>query len=710
MLLQQLSIVILWSFLLSFGNSLHAEDRKPPAKKSGAHANLNMDRVMHITYGSPSWNLDSTKVDSAYLILRDNNTGKLVQIQLEETEPDSSQFSGQFSVQLSDSEKVSPEIYIPPKELRGSDKDNKKLYEMIQAGKLQRKPVIVKKNEKGQPVLDVYDTREQAEAGLKAYEEEQRLGQELRHKKALKPMTSSAATAAAAAAERKAQLEKLALEAVKNVQDRVRMEQIERQKATERAEQARKMSEAERAARRARAVIINGEAMALYDQGDFVKAEGKFKQAVDLDPDNKDYYYKYGITLYRNQKFNDALVALKIAKVQPALDLEKKYYMGLVHFRLSELDNAIRQFQEVGKSSDPNLGPSSVFYVGVIQFAQEKYDAAKKSFETVIDTSKDPRLDDQAEEYIDKIAGAMAFQKLRENKFTLMAVVGAMYDSNVLLTPDSLPGGAKPSNIADFRLMTIADLQYRPVLNEHHEWAPHFTANLTNSLKSEAAPADPFMYTLAAPYSYTGMAWKKGYKFTANPGYDILYMDPTKSGKKTQQQASSYLGLDNTFVMSKDWVSTYSLEYRNNKSYDVTANGPDDANSTQYTLRTIQTVFLDKGRKQSLLPNLGIIRNAAKGSNKSYNRYDLGATYVKPVAWGMGLNLGVAYYQMTYPTLVPTVRVDKNYTFTAGVSKPIKDWVIWGLAANYMKNASTDVASAYTKFSVITTATFITNF
>ncbi len=95
---------------------------------------------MHITYGSPSWNTDSAKVDTAYLILRDKDSGRFVQIQLEETEPDSSQFAGHFSVSLGDKETISPEIYVPPRELRNSDPDNKKLYEMIREGKLPRKP------------------------------------------------------------------------------------------------------------------------------------------------------------------------------------------------------------------------------------------------------------------------------------------------------------------------------------------------------------------------------------------------------------------------------------------------------------------------------------------------------------------------------------------------------------------------------------------
>jgi tetratricopeptide (TPR) repeat protein len=287
-----------------------------------AHAE-GANSIMRISYASQAWNTDSKKVDTAFVVLRDKGTGKLVTIQLEETEPDSSEFSGQFSISLPDIEKFQPEVYIPPQELRGHDPDNKKLLAMIQASKLSRKPLILKRNSRGQTVVDVYDTREQAESALKAYQEQQKLAQEMRRKKPLKPMTGDSAMAAAQAVERKAALDKLAFEATQHAQDRVRLEQIERQKAKEREEHEHQLTEQERAERQEKARQVGAEALALYDQSDFSGAEGKFKQAIELDPENKDYYYKYGITLYRNQKFNDALVVLKIAKVEPNLELER---------------------------------------------------------------------------------------------------------------------------------------------------------------------------------------------------------------------------------------------------------------------------------------------------------------------------------------------------------------------------------------------------
>ena len=677
----------------------HAQD-----KKSAAHREVEYGKVLHISYASPSWNADSTKIDSAFLILRDKTTGKIARIQLEETEPDSSQFQGRFSVSMTNQGTITPEIYIPPKDLRNNDA---KLLEVIKEGKLPRKPVIWTRNEKGQPLLDVYDTRDQAEAALKAYEETQRLEQEARHRKLMSDKEIKALTAEA---EHKAQLEKAALEAAKREQDRIRLEQLEKQKAAERAEAERRMTEEQRAKRREQAEALNAEALEFYNKGEYSEAESRFKKAVELDHESKDYYYKYGVTLYRLQKFNDALVALKMANVRPEIENEKKYFMGLVYYRLGELDNGLQQFGDVAKSNDPNLGPSGMFYAGVILYTQEKYDPAKKQFENVIDTSKDPKLDDQAEAYIDRVASAMAFQKMREKRWTFTGTLGLMYDSNILLSPDNSSSEAQGTGKGDFRLLTVGDIAYRALFTEKYEFVPHFSANLTNSAKSSSAPGDPFLYDLAAPWSWKGTLGGKVSKLTLTPGYELLWMDPTDTGTKHEEMASYFVGLDESIVYTKSWVSTYSLQYRHDQSYDLVSEGDEDLTSNQYTIRTTQTLFLDQARKQALLPMVDYVRNSARGKDKTYAKYDLGITYARPAWWGTTWNLGLTFYQSRYTAMDTAERIDNDYTVSTGVSKPIKDWIIWGLSGSYTRNGSTDANFEYTKYLVLTTATFVVDF
>lgn len=666
--------------------------------------------IIYITYGSASWNTDSSKVDSAYLLMRDKNTSKIVQIQLEETEPDSSQFRGQFSVALGS--QIAPEVFVPPKEIRFLDRDNRKFYEMVQKNKLERKPAIQKKNEKGHVLFDVYDTREQAAAALKAYQEQLKLAKEQEERKLLEPVPGKASMEAAQQAERQAYLDKLAMEAAKNEQERIRLEQIERQRALERERLAKQASQQERARRQAQSQELENEALAFYNQGEFESAATKFKESVELDPENNSVYYKYGISLYRLNKFNEALVILKLAQVDEANELEKKYYMGLIHYRLGEIDPALRLFGEVARSKDKVMAPSASFYQGVVYFAQEKYEEAKKSFEVVLDTSSDPRLDEQAEEYIDKIAQAMIFKKLRENKWTASGTLGLLYDSNVLLAPDNVSTQGSATDIADFRLLTVADLEYRPVLNAHHEWRAKANVTMINSAQTKAAPADPWLYSLNLPYTYKGTLWKKGYKLSAQPGYEILYMDPTEAGKKTQILASPFLSLDNMFVMRRNWFSNYILELRlddSNLPASLNATGPDNSDATKVTLKTNQTFLMDKAGKEAMVATLGLVQNAAKGDNKKYQRYDAGVIYVRPTKWGAAWNIGLSIFKLHFPD-AQDERKDFNTTLTTGITKPVRDWVTWGIMGSYSSNASNIEANHYSKYTIMTTATFTSVF
>ena len=109
------------------------------------------------------------------------------------------------------------------------------------------------------------------------------------------------------------------------------------------------------------------------------------------------------------------------------------------------------------------------------------------------------------------------------------------------------------------------------------------------------------------------------------------------------------------------------------------------------------------------MPPGGLVRNAAVGDNKTYNRFEIGASYTRPIsswAWNIGLN----YYYLTYPSAA-VGREDNDYMLTTGVSKPLRDWVTWGLSAAYTSNASSQSdAYQYSKWTVLTTASFNTAF
>ncbi len=678
----------------------------PAAPNAPAETLSRSSRPMNIEYGSSSWNTDSRTIDTAYLVMKDKTTGKFVQIQLEETEPDSSQFDGQFHVNLSD-KALDPQVYVPPKELRNSERDYKKVHEMIQSNKLESKPLITKRNDKNQMVIDVYDTKEQAASAQKAWDEKQRLMSEAKHQKLLKQVPDRDKVKLATDVEQKAALNRLALAAADHEAERVRMDQIERQKAMEREKAANALSEKERNARKAQSKKLGEEAMAFYTKGEFPNAESKFREAVDLDPSNKTLLFRYGVSLYRLNKFNEAIVILKLAEVPPALEIEKKYFLGLTYYRLNELQSAKNTFREASASNDPIMGPSSMFYLGVVLFAQDDLDNAKKSFETVIDTSQDPRMDTQAEEYIERIAQALMFKKLQEKRWTLTGTIGANYDSNVTYSPDQSTSGSA-TKVSDIRYVTIGDVAYRAIYNQTHELSAKANVNLTNSSKTTAAVADPFIANLSLPYNHKGTAMGKGHVLGVKPAYETLHMAPT-GGTKTQLLTSLILDVDNTFVMKPNWFSTYTVQLRQDDFDIASSTGDDDFDAMKYTIKTTQSIYLDKARKEAVTGNLGVVMNNAKGDNKKYNRIEVGANLSRPMKWGYSWNAGLQAYQVKYAKASPD-RSDFNVALSLGLEKPIREWVTWTVTGTYTKNDSTNETTyEYSKYVIMTQAVFNTN-
>ncbi|HND86033.1 MAG TPA: tetratricopeptide repeat protein, partial [Pseudobdellovibrionaceae bacterium] len=90
--------------------------------------------------------------------------------------------------------------------------------------------------------------------------------------------------------------------------ERQRIEQDEAARRLKLIEEQKKLAAEEVATRKKKALEVADRANALYTQEKYIQAEELYKEASSLDPDNRKFYYSYGVTLFRNQKFNKALV------------------------------------------------------------------------------------------------------------------------------------------------------------------------------------------------------------------------------------------------------------------------------------------------------------------------------------------------------------------------------------------------------------------
>jgi tetratricopeptide (TPR) repeat protein len=661
------------------------------------------DQSMRLVYGSSTWNQDSTQLDSAFLFLRDRKSGKLIKIVLEETEPDSSVFSGSFAISLGKGAAVDPEVFIPPRTLRDNAEAAAKFNQLLSSGQVKGKPLVIHHDD-GVRVIDVFDTPDQAKRAEKAYAEKAKDEKAQKKTELLKPAVKPQDLDTAKIAQERALLNKLAQEAAQREAERVRLEQIELQKAMELERQARALTEKQRVERRRQAAELGAEGMAHYVNGEFPQAEEKFKKSVELDPENKSYYLNYGIALYRNEKLNDAMVILKLAPDAPTIIYEKKFYIALIHIRFKEWEPALALMRQVSAQRSSQLAPSAAFYEGIILFTQEEYEKAKEPFERTIDISNDPKMDDQAEAYLESLIGLIKQQQALKKKWFFNGMVGLTYDSNVLLTPDSDTAGTATEE-ADIRLALAGDGEYRFKNTKLKEFGAKASAYYLRSSKEEVSEADPFLINLSTPYTHKGYAFGKGYKFALKPAYELVYMDLDEDGTRESILQSFVIGADNTFVMRNDWFSAYNFEFRQDDAMYPSSAGDDNADALKISLKTTQTFMLDKTNKRALIGNAGYLQNSAKGKEKYYDRIDIGVSYMQPTSWGASWVSSLNYYISHYAQSSDG-RKDKNLTLSTGVTKPYNEWMSWMVMGSYVNNASTEDANHYSKYSIMGAAVF----
>lgn len=674
-----------------------AQAATPSAQKSNGSKRtapkFDSAKTLSIEYGNPQWNQQSSQIDHATVIMRDRVTGSVAQIELQETEPDSSIFSGRFIVTWGSAESVKPEIYIPTKSIK-NETDFANVRIQIADGKLPKKPFLLRKNDRREPVIEVFDTREQTEAALRNYTKKQ---SEQRQPKA--PPKNTIAQSVLDA-EQLAQLEKekkkISQENQQQELERARLEQVEAQKQKDRLAKQNALSKRQREENIKQAALLAQEAMVHYREGKYKEAEPLFEKSINLNPENPEYFYNYGVTLYRNEKYNPSIVYLK--RSQPKDALERDFYVGLNYYRLKDYTRSHQIFEQIRQKKHPMLSPSSAFYLGLNEFEQIQYEKAQIYFQEVLDTSQDPKMDEQAEQYIEKIQRLLQFARNKQKKFLGELSAGVQYDSNILLVSDSSADQSAASDIGDTRYSGGAGLMWRPVFEKEYEFGIKARGDLIYTSRPNFFQADPLLYSLTAPFIYKGQVLNKGAKIEVKPGYEVLYLDLNNDRVQDLTMYSVTADSLNTLIMSDTWFSSLNLKYRQDKFPNGATQDAD-----KWTLNTNNIFFFNAKKTQGLSTDLSYVMNDAKGSSYKYNRFDIGANYLAPLPWEIQFIGGIVFYSADYVN-DPTKRLDNNTTLSAVFSKPLLPWLSGVVMGNYTKNSSNITARSYSKY---TAGTFL---
>ena len=690
--------------LLYFAHWAQAEDLNQ--NKKNVRVPIAAAKNLRLTYGYPPWNKDPQKIDTATIILREGQTGRIVQINLEETAPDSSVFSGLYSLSWKNVEALAPEFYIPPQELLSDKVGMNKITTMIKNGELRRKAFILRKFKNNLQVVELYDTKDQAKLAMKAFRAEEELT-DLRNR----PLIADSAMDAGVLAEQVEEHKRAALSLI----ERARMQQIEAQKAAEAVRKFELLSTIEKRKRQALGADMAKEALAAYQSGNIPEAINKFEKAIELDPENKSFYFQYGISLYKAELFNRSLVMFDLADESSSdfkgrVDaIEIQYYVGLDTYRLKLFKDAASAFEKVVAAKHQQLSASAQFYIGVCYFEQQDYKNAQERFQAVLDSASDPKLDARAEQYIEQILRIQQFEKERSHKWNLTGTIGFMSDSNVIFASDTTIQNT-PTNSAGERLLTVGSLRYRPLYEAKREFAAQldvtnmYTTDSSFQYSQTLRNTDPFLVDLTLPYTIKGVFQGKGFKLDIVPGYETLYMSVENNTEKSILTSYLLNGLS-TLVMSEDWFANYNLELRQDNASLTQSTGDDDQSAIKVKFTNSNLFFLNKEKNKILSAEAAYTHNNAVGKNSIYDRLDLGLGYVGSTFWSMMYNTKLSYYLLNYSANA-NARLDKDYTLSAGLNKKINENISSSVSANYNINSSNVDSYQYKKWMVLLTMTY----
>nr|BFD60198.1 hypothetical protein CKG001_23050 [Bdellovibrio sp. CKG001]BFD63610.1 hypothetical protein BdHM001_22910 [Bdellovibrio sp. HM001] len=496
--------------------------------------------------------------------------------------------------------------------------------------------------------------------------------------------------------EEKRQMEKTQL-ALEEEQARQRAQLLEQQAALTLAEKNRK---------KAAATNMVKEADKLYAKQDYAGAERKYAQAVDMDPEEDSYYYRYGVTLYKIENYNKSLATLSMADVPSELSLEKDYYIALNHLKLRDYEKARKKFVEIRSENDATLSPMASFFAGNIEMQQQKFPEARSSMEYVLDNSKDPRLDRSAEELLNQIDKMQAFYESKKEKYRFTGFIGAVYDGNVLnvaennVTTDvkALRLNYGASALAIWKRTPTSDFGTQIGISDYYSTNTSFQGDAV------LQTADPLQLDLSLPFHKEFEFSKRSLNWELVPTYRSIYMSPTGG---TRSEVIRSLGVNTTLAapVQSDMLMAVRLEASKEETLLDSSVGDDDQSGLRYGMTLLPTWILDLKGEKSLTLDAGYLINQAEGRNYRYKRSSVGLTYAFAAWWKSNASLRAEYSSQNYDEAV-TTRIDSNPIVTAAFNKDLKRNVNWLMSVQYNVGDSDEDSYDYNKFVVTSLFTF----
>lgn len=487
----------------------------------------------------------------------------------------------------------------------------------------------------------------------------------------------------------------------KQVREQVRTQEqvqlsLEEQQARKRAEQLaqqERLSSAEKARKKSQAAELVSKADALYQQQNFEAAADQYEKAVELDPENDSYFYRFGVSLYKTNEFNKSLATLSMADVGDEQAVEKDYYIALNHLKLKDYDKALKKLNDVKEENDPNISPTASFFAGTIEYQQQKFPEARKSMEYVLDNSNDTQMDRAAEDMLEQIDRMENFYASKNEKYRFTFFAGPVYDQNVL----NVATNNVATDVQAYRLnygasalgvwyrSPTSDLGTQLSVSDYYSTDTKFQGNAT------LQTADPLEFAFTVPFHQEFVTKDRSYNWELTPAIKSIYMSPS-GGTRSEIIRSTGISTSLAAPLSRDLYLAGKLDFFADQSFLEGVAADDDQSGKKYSVTITPTKLLDLKGEKSISGDVGYLINQAEGKNYRYNRMAFGVTYGFPGLWKSNSTLRAEYAMQNYGEAT-TTRNDTTTSVTAGLNKDLTKK--WNLNATLMYTIGSSEVDLY---------------
>ena len=396
------------------------------------------------------------------------------------------------------------------------------------------------------------------------------------------------------------------------------------------------------------------------------------RSALDKMPDRRlaeelpDLAYHEAYADYRIQKYAKAYQTFrKVAADQPG-NILAIYYAGMSMYKQQKFRQALKHLKDAADSKT-SVQYNAAYYCGMCYLHMDELETAKKTFLSVQKNGENPTLRRAAEKQL----AILAELRRQQRRYALKAKIGWEYDDNEVLEP--IDNNDIYAQEADH----IFSLYFHGAYDVIHR--PNFTAGASyGHYQTMHADFGNLDFTGSLLDLYARYRWED-YTFGISYNPDYYWLGNQSYLQRHEITATISAVFENLLT---EFAFTYQ---RDNNMYEAGRDG----HANEGFLRCLYALPEELG---SVRAGIGYEENMADSNDYDYESLSTELSYYRSLWWDVGLNLCGEYELKNYDhphSLLGQRREDNHYTMNFLLSRDvIKNLLTANMGYEYTINDS----------------------